>query len=114
MFITLEFARLVKAKTYRDVVTGIYWDNAIVGKVMLLVWDLVQLFSIVVTSGSCISGSGTVLQQALGINYTLGMVLFVVVILVVVLLCAATLIGRLGLMTIVQAGYGKALHLLQL
>ena len=49
-----------RSKSYRDVVMGVYWDNKVVGNVMCVIWDLVQLFSIVVVSGSCISGSGSV------------------------------------------------------
>lgn len=97
MYITLEFGRLVKSKSYRDVVMGVYWDNKVVGNVMCVIWDLVQLFSIVVVSGSCISGSGSVLEDALGIDYTLGMVIFVIV-LVILFITSPAVFKRLGKM----------------
>ena len=79
LFITMEYARLVKAKSYKDVVSTIYWDNKIVGGVMLLLWDVIQLLSIIVTCASCISGSGSVLESVFGLNYNLGMFIFVVI-----------------------------------
>lgn len=97
MYITLEFGRLVKSKSYRDVVMGVYWDNKVDGNVMCVIWDLVQLFSIVVVSGSCISGSGSVLEDALGIDYTLGMVIFVIV-LVILFITSPAVFKRLGKM----------------
>lgn len=99
MFIALEYGRMVHSKNYKDIVKGIYWDNKIVGSVMLVVWDLIQLFSIIVVSASCIAGSGTVLNSALGINYTLGMIIFVVIMLVL-FLAGPNVFKKLGKMSI--------------
>lgn len=79
LFITMEYARLIKAESYSDVVKTIYWPNKIVGKVMLLIWDVIQLLSIIVTCASCISGSGSVLESVFGLNYNIGMLLFVLI-----------------------------------
>jgi len=99
MFIALEYGRMVKSKSYKDIVAGIYWDNKIVGTVMTVIWDLIQLFSIVVVSASCIAGSGEVLKSALGMNYTLGMLLFVIVILILFLV-GPGVFKRIGIMSI--------------
>lgn len=82
IFITMEYARVVKATNYYDIVTSIYWDNKVVGRIAGVIWDLIQLFSIVVVSGSCISGSGTILEAVFGLNYNIGMLIFVILMLI--------------------------------
>lgn len=95
MYITLEYGRLIKSKNYHDIVNTIYWDNKIVGRVMSVIWDLIQLFSIIVVSGSCIAGSGSVLESALGLNYNLGMILFALL-LVVMFIIGPDVFKRFG------------------
>lgn len=82
MYITLEYGRLIKSKNYHDIVDSIYWDNKVVGRIMSVIWDLVQLFSIIVTSGSCLAGSGALLESTFGINYTVGTIVFAIVLVI--------------------------------
>ena len=84
-WIIMEYARITKAENYHDVVKTIYWPNRILGSVMNVIWDLITLFSVVVVSGTCIAGSGALLESAFGLNYYLGMLLFVVLMLVIFL-----------------------------
>ncbi len=35
MYVGLEYSRLIKAKSYRDVGASIYWDNPVVGKIAI-------------------------------------------------------------------------------
>lgn len=84
-WIIMEYARLTKAENYHDVVKTIYWPNRAVGSVMNVVWDLITLFSVVVVSGTCIAGSGALLESAFGLNYYIGMLLFVALMLVIFL-----------------------------
>ena len=83
--IIMEYARITKAENYHDVVKTIYWPNRILGSVMNVVWDLITLFSVVVVSGTCIAGSGALLETAFGLNYYIGMLLFVALMLVIFL-----------------------------
>ena len=84
-WIIMEYARITKAENYHDVVKTIYWPNRILGSVMNVVWDLITLFSVVVVSGTCIAGSGALLETAFGLNYYIGMLLFVALMLVIFL-----------------------------
>ena len=84
-WIIMEYARLIKAENYHDVVKTIYWPNRILGSVMNVVWDLITLFSVVVVSGTCIAGSGALLESAFGLNYYIGMVLFTALMLLIFL-----------------------------
>lgn len=82
-WIIMEYGRLIKANNYHDVVNSIYWPNRILGSVLNVVWDLITLFSVVVVSGTCVAGTGAVLETVLGMNYYLGMLLFVLVLLAI-------------------------------
>lgn len=84
-WIIMEYARITKAENYHDVVKTIYWPNRALGSVMNVIWDLITLFSVVVVSGTCIAGSGALLESAFGLNYYLGMLLFVALMLVIFL-----------------------------
>lgn len=98
MYITLEYGRLIKSKNYHDIVSTIYWDNKAVGGVMSVVWDVIQLYSIVITSGACIAGSGSVLQDAFGLNYNIGMILFAAI-MVVLFIVGPGVFKRFGKMS---------------
>lgn len=90
-----EYARVVKAKSYRDVATTIYYPNEILGRVVIIVWDIMVLLSCIVASSSCMAGAGSLLQNLFGAPYWLGCALFVAV--MVYLLCfGETALKRLG------------------
>ena len=94
-WIIMEYGRLIKANNYHDVVNSIYWPNKTLGSVMNIVWDLITLFSVVVVSGTCVAGTGAVLESVFGLNYNLGMALFVLLLLVL-FLSGGGVIKKLG------------------
>lgn len=99
IFIVLEYGRLVKSKNYKDIVSGIYWDHPLVGKVMTFVWDLIQMLSIIITCASCIAGSGSLLESAFHIPYFLGMCIFVALMLFLFLV-GPGVFARLGKLSV--------------
>ena len=93
--IIVEYARLVKAKSYRDVASSIYIDNPVVGKVVILVWDVMVFFSTIVASSSCVAGCGTLVESLFGLPYMIGCAAFVI--LMIALTCFGTgILDRLG------------------
>lgn len=94
-WIIMEYGRMTQADTYHDVVNTIYWPNPVVGKVMNVVWDVTILYSTVVVSGTCVAGSGALLETVFGINYYLGMLIFVALMLVL-FLSGGTVLKKLG------------------
>ena len=93
--IILEYARLVQAKSYRDVAGSIYWDNKALGRVVITVWDIMVFFSMIVASGTCVAGCGTLLQELFGLPYFVGCAGFVVF--MVLLMCfGSNVLDRLG------------------
>ncbi len=84
-WIIMEYGRLTQANNYHDVVNTIYWPNKILGRVMNIIWDLITLFSVIVVSGTCVAGTGAVLETVFGINYNIGMFAFVALLLVMFL-----------------------------
>ena len=76
--IIVEYARLVQAKSYRDVASTIYFDNPVFGKIIILVWDLMVFFSTIVASSSCVAGCGTLVQKLFGLPYMVGCAAFVI------------------------------------
>ena len=81
----MEYGRLIQANNYHDVVNTIYWPNKPLGFVMNIIWDLITLFSVIVVSGTCVAGTGSVLETVFGLNYNIGMLLFVALLLVMFL-----------------------------
>lgn len=97
--IVTEYARLVRAKSYRDVGNTIYWDNPVVGRVVILVWDLMLFSAMIVSSGACVSGLGTLLKSLFGFPYYVGCIAFVVF--MICLVCFGDqIVTRLGKVTI--------------
>ena len=84
-WIIMEYGRLIQANNYHDVVNTIYWPNKPLGFVMNIIWDLITLFSVIVVSGTCVAGTGSVLETVFGLNYNIGMLLFVALLLVMFL-----------------------------
>lgn len=94
-WIIMEYARLIRAENYHDVVKTIYWPNRVLGSVMNIVWDLITLFSVVVVSGTCVAGSGALLESAFGLNYYIGMILFTALMLII-FLSGGGVLNKLG------------------
>lgn len=93
--IILEYSRLIQAKSYRDVASTIYWDNKSLGRVIILVWDIMVFFSMLVASGSCVAGFGTLLDELFGLPYFVGCAIFVVF--MICLMCfGENVLDRLG------------------
>ncbi|GEM_PF-931361 len=98
-FIVMDYARLIKANSYHDCVETIYYPNKILGKVLNIIWDITVLVSTIVTSGTCIAGCGSLLQKLFGINYYVGMGIFLVIMLFVFLI-GPGILERLGKMSL--------------
>ena len=93
--IILEYSRLIQTKSYRDVASTIYWDNKSLGRVIILVWDIMVFFSMLVASGSCVAGFGTLLDELFGLPYFVGCAIFVVF--MICLMCfGENVLDRLG------------------
>ena len=72
MYIVAEYSRLIKAKSYRDVGVSIYWDNPVVGRIALLLWDILIFMSSITLLGSCVAGFGAQLTSCLVCHTGLG------------------------------------------
>lgn len=95
IYIIVEYARLVQAKSYRDVAGSIYWDSKPLGKFIILVWDIMVFFSMIVASGTCVAGFGQLLLELFGLPYFVGCAVFVVF--MTLLMCFGTnVLDRLG------------------
>ena len=99
MYIGLEYSRLVKAKSYRDVASTIYWDNPTVGKIAIFLWDVLIFMSSITILGSCVAGSGSQLNQLFGMPYWIGCGAFIV--LMILILCfGKNILERLGKLSV--------------
>ena len=78
MYIVAEYSRLIKAKSYRDVGVSIYWDNPVVGRIALLLWDILIFMSSITLLGSCVAGFGAQLNQLFGMPYWIGCAFFII------------------------------------
>lgn len=77
MFISAEYCRLKRTKSYRDMVT-IYYDHPTVNKVALALWDVLIFMAGITVSSSCTAGTGHLLNDIFGIPYWMGCVIFIV------------------------------------
>ena len=75
-----EYAREIHASSYKDVALTLYSSNRTIGKIMLFVYDLIIMASVLVMSSSTLAGAGSLLNETLGIDYTLATVLFMFVV----------------------------------
>ena len=75
-----EYAREIHASSYKDVTLTLYSSNRTIGKIMLFVYDLIIMASVLVMSSSTLAGAGSLLNETLGIDYTLATVLFMFVV----------------------------------
>lgn len=91
-----EFARRIKARSYKDVALALFPNQKWAGRALLALFDLVVLSSVIVTSSTTIAGAGTLLNQTLGINYVLATVLFSAAI-VVISMFGARFLAKLNL-----------------
>lgn len=95
MYVGLEYSRLIKAKSYRDVGASIYWDNPVVGKIAIFLWDVLIFMSSISILGSCVAGCGSQMDQLFGLPYWVGCAFFIA--LMVVILCfGKNILERLG------------------
>lgn len=95
MFIVCEYGRLIKAKSYRDVGATIYWDNSVVGRIAIILWDFLIFMSSITAVGSCVAGCGALLDQLFGVPYWIGCGGFIVV-MVLILCFGKEILSRLG------------------
>ncbi len=86
-----EYARRIKANSYKEVASTLYSDNEKVGKVGLFLWDVSVLSNVLISGGTVIAGASTLLEQSFGMNYAVGSVLFAIV---VTIIC---MFGAIGL-----------------
>ena len=99
MSIGLEYSRLIKAKSYKDVASTLYSENPTVGKVGVFIWDVLIFMSSITILGSCVAGAGAQLKQIFGLHYAIGCGLFVI--LMVLILCfGKEIMRRLGKVSI--------------
>lgn len=91
-----EYSRLIKADSYKDVAYSLYSKKEAVGKIMVIVFDVIVLISLLVNSSAVLAGAGTFLNQAVGMNYTLGT--FVCLLIVVAIsMFGATVMAKIDL-----------------
>lgn len=83
-----EYAREIHAESYRDVALTLYSPRPRVGRIMLLVYDLIILASVLVMSSSTLAGAGSLLNETLGIEYTLATFLFMLAVVAISMLGA--------------------------
>ncbi len=95
MYIVSEYSRLIKAKSYRDVGVSIYLDHPVVGRIALLLWDILIFMSSITVLGSCVAGSGAQLNQLFGIPYWIGCGIFIAL-MVAILSFGKNILERLG------------------
>lgn len=77
MYISAEYQRLRKTKSYKEMVT-IYYDNPVVNRVALFLWDVLVFMAAVTVSSSCTAGTGSLLNNVLGLPYGIGCAIFVI------------------------------------
>lgn len=78
-----EYAREIKATSYKDVATTLYSDNKAVGKAVLTLFDLIIMGSVLITSSTTIAGAGTLMEKTFGMNYLLATIIFTILIVVI-------------------------------
>jgi len=95
IFIVADYARIIKANSYRDVGMSIYYPNKIVGKIVIAFWDIMVFMACMVNSSACMAGAGVLLQDLFGAPYWLGCAIFLAVL--IPLLCVGKqALQRLG------------------
>lgn len=78
-----EYAREIKATSYKDVALTLYSKNEKIGKVMLTFFDLIIMGSVLITSSSTIAGAGTLMERSFGMNYLLATIIFTIAIVII-------------------------------
>jgi|GEM_PF-2206546 uncharacterized membrane protein YkvI len=91
-----EYSRLIRADSYKDVAFSLYSKKEAVGKVMVVVFDVIVLVSLLVNSSTVLAGAGTFLNQALGMNYFLGTLLCLLIV-VAISMFGATIMAKIDL-----------------
>lgn len=78
-----EYAREIRAGSYKDVATTLYSKSKIVGNIMLFIFDLIVMASVLVSSSSVMAGAGALLNETLGWDYTVATIVFACAIVVI-------------------------------
>lgn len=78
-----EYAREIHATSYKDVATTLYSKNKVVGNIMLVIFDLIVMASVLVSSSSVMAGAGSLLNETFGWDYTFATIVFAALIVVV-------------------------------
>jgi uncharacterized membrane protein YkvI len=78
-----EYAREIKAASYKEVALTLYSDNKIIGKAMLFFFDLIIMGSVLISTSTVLAGAATLMEQAFGMNYLLASILFTIVVVVI-------------------------------
>lgn len=86
-----EYARRIKANSYKEVASTLYSEKESVGKVALLLWDVSVLSNVLISGGAVIAGASTLLEQSFGMNYAIASITFAIV---VTIIC---MFGAIGL-----------------
>lgn len=85
MAVGLEYGRLIRAKSYRDVAGTMYGSHQRANRINILIWDIIQFLSLIFSLSSCIAGFGAQLEQDFGLPYWIGCAFFIPII--ILLLC---------------------------
>ena len=91
-----EYSRLIHADSYKDVATTLYSHNKKVSQIMLFIYDIVVVICCIINSSAVLAGAATFLEEALGVDYTLGTIITLVII-VVISMFGATIMARIDL-----------------
>lgn len=96
IFITAEYARLVKAKNYKDL-SPMICENPKVNKFIVVLWDILIFMSALNGCSSCTAGFGSLLENLFHLPYYPSCILFVL--LMIGILCfGKTVLERIGKM----------------
>lgn len=99
-----EYAREIRATSYKDVATTLYSKNSVIGNVMLVIFDLIVMASVLVSSSSVMAGAGALLNETLGWDYTIATIVFAAAI-VVISMFGARVLAEINLpMSVVLIG----------
>lgn len=91
-----EYAREIKATSYKDVALTLYSDNKAIGKIMLTFFDLIIMGSVLITSSTTVAGAGELMQRTMGMNYLVATILFTILI-VIVSMFGAKVLAKISL-----------------
>lgn len=74
-----EYARKIKAASYKDVALTLYSENKYIARGMLTLWDVIILANVLISGGAVLAGAATLLNEMLGINYLVASIMFALI-----------------------------------